>query len=261
MATAIISGIDRKSWRVIVCEVYEPQRLKLQKEGLECVDSADEKIEQANVVIFAVKPQQLPSVLERLRKVDMSDKTLISIMAGVPLSTLKQNIHGSRITYVRTMPNTPLMVGVGVTGVYLENKAGKAAVEQLLGKTSELFYFDSEELLNSVTALSGSGPAYFYAFMEALREAGEAMGISAATASRMAILTALGAGKLASESSEDLRVLRANVTSKGGTTEQALHKFNELGLKKIVKEAAFAALKRAEELETIANSSNNKAKL
>jgi len=263
MATAIISGIDRKSWRVIVCEIYEPQRKVLeQKFSLECVDSADQKIEQAKVIIFAVKPQQLPDVLGVLRGVDLSKKTVISIMAGVPLATLKSSLKGTGITFIRTMPNTPLMVRQGVTGVYLESaaKESEAVVRELLGKTSELFFFKSEELLNSVTALSGSGPAYFFAFIEALREAGEAMGIPRDVSTRMAIGTALGASTLAKESSDDLAQLRANVTSKGGTTERALATFNDRDLKKIVKDACFAALKRAEELE-VAAKTTSKAKL
>jgi len=267
MATAIIAGIDRKAWHVIVCEIYEPQRKKLEATfSLDCVDSAEKKIEQAHVVLFAVKPQQLPGVLEKLRGVNLSNKTVISIMAGVPLSALKANLTGTGIKFVRTMPNMPLMVGQGVTGVYLEKGVdAKLTLEELLGKTSELYFFDSEELLNSVTALSGSGPAYFFAFMEALREAGEAMGIPRDIATRMAIGTALGASTLAKESTDDIATLRANVTSKGGTTERALATFSERGLNRAVKDACFAALKRAEELEEAAKApppvSGSKAKL
>jgi len=140
------------------------------------------------------------------------------------------------------------MIGKGVTGVYLENQQGREIVEALLGKVSELFYFDKEEALDVVTAISGSGPAYFFAFIEALRDAGVAMGLSKDIATRMAIGTALGASTLAHQNSHDIETLRKNVTSKGGTTAKALQQFNKAGLNQILRNASFAALKRSKEL-------------
>jgi len=247
MTTAILTRMDLSVFRPIVCEIISTQRQKLRERfDIPLVDEFSRVVE-ADILLFAVKPQSIAEVLKSLKIFDLSNKTVISIMAGVTLKTLKSSLKGTGIKFVRTMPNLPLMIGKGVTGVYLENNDARESVEALLGKVSELFFFDKEELLNEVTALSGSGPAYFLAFIESLCNAGVDMGLPKAVATKMAIGTALGAACLA-QSTDDIGTLRKSVTSKGGTTEQALLHLHNAGLDQIVRDAVFAALKRSKEL-------------
>jgi pyrroline-5-carboxylate reductase len=160
------------------------------------------------------------------------------------------SLFGTAVRFVRTMPNTPLLVGKGVTGVFVQDNTAKEIVEDLLKSTSQLFYCREEDDLNKVCAISGSGPAYFFLFVEALRDAGVAMGLNREDATQMAIGTCLGAGTLAANSfgKDDVAKLRENVTSKGGTTEAALNQFAAHKLREIVHDAAQAALIRGREL-------------
>lgn len=148
------------------------------------------------------------------------------------------------------MPNTPLLVGKGVTGIYVEDNAAKEIVEDLLKSTSALFYCKQEDDLNKVCAISGSGPAYFFLFIEALRDAGVKMGLNKEEATQMAIGTCLGAGQLATNAfgKEDVAKLRQNVTSKGGTTEAALNQFANHKLRETVDAAVDAALQTGRRL-------------
>jgi len=170
-------------------------------------------------------------------------------MTGIPISKLKSSLRGKDIHYIRTVPNTALMVGKGVSGVYLENYSCKPIIEDFLGPSSKIIYLDSEALLDQVTAISGSGIAYYIAFMEALRDAGIALGFSHELSTQMATGTALGAAELVTKSPESLETLRKNVTSPGGTTQQALDIFAKGNLPKLVSDAAFAAYRRSKEME------------
>lgn len=254
MAYAIIGGMDQTKWRVIVDEPFEAQRTRLEKElGVETVASVSvDLIKQSSMIVLATKPQTCGEVLSELKKIDLRGKTLVSIMAGIPLEVILEGVGRQEVKLVRTMPNTPLLVKLGVTGVYTTDDSAKKQVEALLGATSKLFFVKSEDDLNAVTGVSGSGPAYFFAFIEALAQAGADMGLDPEMAKQMAIGTALGAATLAANSKDDVSTLRKNVTSKGGTTEQALLTFEKLGLPHIVKEAATAARDRGRELSKVA---------
>lgn len=187
-------------------------------------------------------------MLVELKKTDLSNKLVVSIMAGVTLETISKGLGGHKVRLARTMPNTPLLVKLGVTGVYTTEESAKKEITNLLGATSQLFYVKAEDDLNAVTAISGSGPAYFFAFIEALAQAGADLGLDAEMATKMALGTALGAATLASNSKDSVETLRKNVTSKGGTTAAALDSFEKNGLAKIVKNAAIAARDRGREL-------------
>ena len=202
--------------------------------------------------MLATKPQSCAEVLGELKKFDLTGKLVLSIMAGIPLDVIKQGLGGQKVRLVRTMPNTPLLVKLGVTGVYTTDRSAKKEVEALLGATSRLFFVPAEDDLNAVTAISGSGPAYFFAFIEALAEAGAKLGLDKEMATQMAIGTALGASTLAAASRDSISTLRKNVTSKGGTTEQALISFEKNELARIVAEAASAARERGRELSKLA---------
>jgi len=202
--------------------------------------------------VLATKPQSCSEVLAELKQFDLTGKLVLSIMAGTPLDVIKQGLGGQKVRLVRTMPNTPLLVKLGVTGVYSTDASAKKEVEALLGATSRIFFVSTEDDLNAVTAISGSGPAYFFAFIEALADAGAQLGLEPEMATQMAIGTALGASTLAANSKDSISTLRKNVTSKGGTTEQALLSFEKNELTRIVKEAAHAARERGRELSKLA---------
>jgi len=252
MASAIISALDYKLWHITVAEVSEPARIALSTRfpHVRILSSLDSKqdLQASKILFFAVKPQSLPTVLDSIASTDLSGKIVISIMAGITIQRLQQNLKGTGIQYIRCMPNTPFMVGKGVTGVYPDSENTRKLCHDLLGSCCDLFYFNTEDSLDKVTALSGSGPAYFFAFIEGLRKAGEGMGFSPEMASKMAVRTALGAAELASTSNFDVSDLRKQVTSKGGTTEAALKVFTERGLDETVDKAVQAALTRSLEL-------------
>lgn len=201
-----------------------------------------------DIIVLAVKPQVIQLVLGALAEFDLSNKAVLSIMAGIPIETLSKKLKGDNIKYIRTMPNTPLMVNRGVTGVYLTDDSVKEQVEKLFGATGVVIFVKTEDDLNKVTAISGSGPAYFFLFIEALSKSAQEMGFDKETSDKMAIGTALGASTLAYQSEDDVSILRSNVTSKGGTTEKAVLSFNEQNLDEVVKKATNAALIRSIEL-------------
>lgn len=200
--------------------------------------------------MLATKPQVCGEVLDELKKVNLTDKLIVSIMAGVTLDLIAKGLGNQKVRLARTMPNTPLLVKLGVTGVYTTDDSAKKDVTNLLGATSQIHFVKTEDDLNAVTGISGSGPAYFFAFIEALAQAGIDMGLDSDMATKMAVGTALGAATLAANSKDPVSTLRKNVTSKGGTTERALQSFEQSNLAKVVKDAAVAARDRGRELST-----------
>lgn len=170
-------------------------------------------------------------------------------MAGVPMEILESRIKGKDIKFVRTMPNTPIMVGKGVTGVYLKDQSLKSDVDLLLGSITKIYYMEQEDDLNKVIAISGSSPAYFFAFIESLIKVGVKMGLDPKMANEMSIEAALGAATLASQSNDEISLLRSKVTSKGGATEQALLSLSKNNLDNLVDEAAYSAFGHGQKLD------------
>ena len=196
------------------------------------------------MILLAVKPQSLKIVCHSWR----GDKPIVSILAGVRMATLKK-ITGSK-KIVRVMPNTPAQVGMGVSGWIASKavtKSEKVLVRKILESFGEAAEVKNEKMLDIITAISGSGPAYFFAFAEALEEAALKIGLGKLSPAFVGE-TFFGAAKLADISEIPFAKLRENVTSKGGTTAAALKVFDKAGLKKIVTRAVFAAKKQAEEL-------------
>ncbi len=208
-------------------------------------------VQGAQVVLLAVKPQaaravaiELGALLERQRPL------IISIVAGVRSADLVRWL-GYAAAVVRTMPNTPALVQSGATALHANravNAAQRAQAESILRAVGLTLWLDNEEQMDAVTALSGSGPAYFFLVMELMQRAGTALGLPPETARLLTLQTAFGAAKMALESPEDAATLRHRVTSPGGTTEQALKVFEERGLEKIFGDALAAAARRAQEL-------------
>ncbi|MEK9711157.1 MAG: pyrroline-5-carboxylate reductase [Thalassolituus sp.] len=255
MATSIIGGLIREGAvnpdLIHVSDPSSEQRERLTADfGIQTHAENINAITSATVVILAVKPQVMKAVLEPLKAtLAARQPLLISIAAGISLSSL-QEWSGCNFA-VRAMPNTPALTGTGATGLYASENVSldqRNLADTLLGATGLAVWVQTEAEIDAVTALSGSGPAYYFLLMEAMIEAGIKLGLSEETARRLTLQTALGAGKMASQSDVAPDELRRRVTSPGGTTEQAIATFEGAHLRDIVKAAMDAAAKRAAEL-------------
>jgi pyrroline-5-carboxylate reductase len=210
-----------------------------------------EAVRGADLVVLAVKPQDMASAAGSIaRELAGRRRIVVSVAAGIRIANLERWLGGG-IPIVRTMPNRPALIGAGVTAAFAGAGVGhadRAAVERVLSTVGSLVWLDDEAQLDAVTALSGSGPAYFFLLIEALEDAGAALGLPRATARHLAVHTALGAGRMAVESADPPAVLREQVTSRGGTTAAALAVLEEAGLRDALHRAVAAAARRSAEL-------------
>ena len=254
MASAIIAGLLKNGHaasQIQVVEPYAPQREKLAQDfaGVQIFDAANASLERAELVIWAVKPQVFKEVAAQTAAFLPAQALHLSVAAGITAASLQAWLASSRI--VRAMPNTPALVGLGMTGLYAcagVTAADKAAIDQALAATGQLLWLDAEAQLDAVTAVSGSGPAYVFYFMESMMAAGEQLGLSAAQAKQLTLATFTGAAQLAASSSESPATLRERVTSKGGTTYAALTHMQGAQLGDIIAAAMEKAATRAAEL-------------
>jgi pyrroline-5-carboxylate reductase len=214
----------------------------------------NEAVANADVVVLSVKPQVLKTVVEDLKETLIANNPLIiSIAAGIKAETLQSWI-GQPQAIVRCMPNTPALLQCGASGLYKTQEVTDAqaqTAEQLMNAVGLTLWVNDEAGIDAVTAVSGSGPAYYFLFMEAMQQAGEALGLDSDTAKQLTLQTALGAARMALESTDSPAELRRKVTSPGGTTEQAINTFQQNNLEAIVKEAMQAAADRSQELSEI----------
>lgn len=255
MGTSLIGGLIANHYppsHLWVADPNSEKRAELQTTfKINTTEDATIAIQWADVVILAVKPQTLAGVCASLRSVIGQKKPLIiSIAAGVREESINQWLGGN-LAIVRSMPNTPALIGCGATALYANAKTSlgqKDIAESILRAVGIIIWVSDETLMDTVTALSGSGPAYFFLIMETLQEAAENLGLPKDAARLLTLQTAFGAAKMALESNEDLAELRQRVTSKGGTTEKALNVFEEAHLRDIFNNALLAAKKRSEEL-------------
>ena len=262
MATAIIGGLVRESSidpsLIHVSDPGEAQRQQLES-TLGIVTHADNltAMTDADVVILAVKPQVLKAVTEPLKTtLSATQPLLISIAAGISLESLAQWSGCKAI--VRAMPNTPALLGEGATGLFASAAVTleqQNLADQLLSATGMTVWVQSEAEIDAVTAVSGSGPAYYFLLMEAMIEAGKSLGLSEETATKLTLQTALGAGRMALEADVTPAELRRRVTSPGGTTEQAIATFENAGLRDTVHSAMKNCALKAAELSEVAKSS------
>ena len=255
MAGALISGLLKRGMAPGCCAVADPsaeQRRRLTQEyGIATTDDNAVAVQGANVVVLAVKPQQIRAVARDLAPhLASSRPLLISVAAGIPHAALLR-WFGPQIAVVRAMPNRPALNGFGATGLYAPAGVGAAQrdlAESILAAVSATVWVEHESQMDTVTALSGSGPAYFFLFMEALEAAAHERGLPMEIAHRLTLETAFGAAQMARQSNEPLAALREQVTSKGGTTAAALRVLDEAGLRAIVAHAVAAADRRSAEL-------------
>ena len=251
MAAALIGGMLQQGLSkadVHVIDVSAEARQRIEQLGITARAQWDSQT-HADVVVFAVKPQHMKQAVSGVRA-HCGSALVVSIAAGIRCSDLSRWLDGhSRI--VRAMPNTPALIGAGVSGLYATegvDATDRQTAEQILGAAGKSVWFDRETLLDAVTAVSGSGPGYVFYFVEALEEAALALGLDAGAARLLAIETFLGAAKLAASSDDEPAVLRAKVTSKGGTTEAALNSMESSGVKADIIAAVQRAEQRAAEL-------------
>jgi pyrroline-5-carboxylate reductase len=252
MAGALIGGLRRSGVaadRIVVVEPAAGQRERLQREfGIDAHEQAGPHLASAGLVVWAVKPQLFGAAAQPCRA-HVSAATQLSVMAGIRTDAIVRATASVRV--VRAMPNTPALIGQGIAGLYArpEVAAGeRAAIEALLAPTGRSLWVDREADLDAVTALSGSGPAYVFLFIEALMEAARDMGLNEQQGRTLALATFAGATALAEQSAEPPAVLRERVTSRGGTTHAALSALQADGVGPAIVRAVRAAQRRAAEL-------------
>jgi len=253
MAAAMIGGLLGKGFapgQLRVVEVSEEARARLLRDyGVEAATAPNAAVKSCGCIVLAIKPQQVREVARALAP-GLHHQLLISIAAGIRTVDLARWLGGyGRI--VRAMPNTPAVLGCGMSALYATpavNASERNMAESILSAEGETLWLDDETTMDAVTAVSGSGPAYVFYFIEALEEAACIQGFDPSVARQLALQTVLGSARLAAESPECAEALRARVTSKGGTTERAIQCFDAAGLKNIVARAVEAAVERSHEL-------------
>ncbi len=254
MAGSLIGGLISAGFSASNITVAEPDEIRRQKLSQQFnVYTSAENNDTLNceIIILAVKPQLLKTVCQQLDSSKISESLFISIAAGVKSTDINRwlnNNQNNNHAIVRCMPNTPALLQCGVSGLFsneLVTDKQKQQAEQIMQAVGIVLWVDNEEQLNAVTAVSGSGPAYFFLMMEAMQQAGEKLGLATDIAQQLVLQTALGAARMATESDLSPAELRQKVTSKGGTTEQAILSFQSADFQQIVLNALEAARNRS----------------
>lgn len=252
MASAMIGGMVKRGFTGRQIHVVDPdaaRRAHLENEFGISTAEPGAPLPASDAVIFAVKPQQFRTVAEAVAP-SLGNALVISVAAGIRAETLAQ-WFAPRPRIVRVMPNTPALIQSGMSGVYAASAVtadDRALTERILSAIGEFVWVEDETDMDGITAISGSGPAYVFYFMEALQAAARAQGFNPETAKKLAYQTFAGAVKLAQESEDDIATLRTKVTSKGGTTERAINAFENSQLRATIIAAAAAAAARSREL-------------
>ncbi|WP_249975220.1 pyrroline-5-carboxylate reductase [Vreelandella olivaria] len=253
MASAIIGGLINSGVAPSDITATAPNASELealhQRLGVHTQIDNSEAVKGADVVVLAVKPQIMRPVCEALRNsVQQQQPLIISIAAGLDTATIDEWLGGNT-SLVRCMPNTPSLVGIGASGLYANravSDAQRSLATQLMEAVGIVEWVEEESLLDAVTAVSGSAPAYFFLMFEAMEAAAVEQGLPAATARRLAIQTALGAATMAQQSDKDPATLKQNVMSPGGTTERAIAHMEDAQLRTTIADAMQACAKRAQ---------------
>ncbi|MHA7682946.1 pyrroline-5-carboxylate reductase [Cupriavidus sp. PET2-C1] len=258
MAGAIIAGVlanGADAMNITVIDPADGTRERLAAEhGLRTMAAADRTMKDADVVVLAVKPQVMRDVCTALRDC-LGDSLVISVAAGIRLKVLSAWLGGCQ-RVVRAMPNTPALIGQGITGMAPADtlsSADRKIADTIASAVGQVTWVERENQLDAVTALSGSGPAYVFYFIEAMEQAAEKMGLSAVQGRQLAHQTFVGAAALAQSSTEAVATLRQRVTSPGGTTAAGIDAMEKSNLKAVFVEAIQAAARRSVELGDLAN--------
>ncbi|WP_456296276.1 pyrroline-5-carboxylate reductase [Vibrio sp. AK197] len=258
MARSIISGMIANGYPAELITATAPsQATRDSLANQYAINTTDDNLaaaKQAEVIVLAVKPQMMATVAEGLQSVDYSDKLVISIAAGINAARFDE-MFATKLTLVRVMPNTPSLIGKGMSGLYAPNtvtSTDRQFAGDLMSLVGEICWVEQESGINNVIAAAGSAPAYFFLFMEAMQKEAIAQGFDAQTARNLVQQAALGAAEMVVANPDtELSTLREQVTSKGGTTAEALRTFNQHHISDIVASAMQAAVTRAEEMEKL----------
>ena len=252
MACAIIGGLIRQGFAASHIDVIEPfaeaQKNLESAYGINAQSQPGAFLSTADLVIWAVKPQTFKDAAMQVQA-HTKNALHLSVAAGIRSDSIARWLGTDRV--VRAMPNTPALIGKGMTALFARSAAtsdDKQRISQVVASTGEFLWLTDEDQLDAVTALSGSGPAYMFYFMEAMIEAGSEMGLTRDQARQLAIATFLGAGELARSAGEAPEILRQRVTSKGGTTHAAISSLDDDEVKPLFIRAMHAARRRAKEL-------------
>lgn len=253
MAVALIGGLLKRGFKatdVQVVELSGEGRARLAADfGVRAIEAIDDAALACDVLVLAVKPQQLRAAVAPIAG-RLDRQLVVSIAAGLRLADIGRWLGGHG-KLVRCMPNTPALIGAGITGLFADasvDAAGRAAAEEVLAAVGSTVWVQDEAQIDGVTAISGSGPAYVFLFIEAMQQAAMELGFTPKQARQLSIETTLGAARLAAQSEEPASILRERVTSKGGTTEAALRAMAECKVKEGIVAGAMAANARGAEL-------------
>lgn len=254
MAGSLVGGLINNAYAANLITVTDPDQTKLkqlaEQFSINITTDNQAAVQNADVVVLATKPQVLNEVCSSIKASLPTSALIISIAAGIRSTDIDRWL-GNNNAIVRCMPNTPALIQAGATGLFANQQTSdrqKTTAEQILGAAGITLWVEDESLLDAVTAVSGSGPAYFFLFMEAMQQAGVQLGLDENTAGLLARQTALGAARMAMEGTDDPATLRAKVTSKGGTTAAAIASFEANNFQQIIQQALTAARDRAIEL-------------
>jgi len=254
MARSLIGGLIVRGWEATQIVVADPaaSQLELLKNqyGVRIAKDNAEAARAADILVLAVKPQEMRTVTRQLSSaLQVKSPLIISVAAGIRASDIQRWAPG--IPVVRCMPNRPALQGCGMTGLYATSDVdadSRRAAEQILGAVGATIWLDQESHMDAVTALSGSGPAYFFLLIEMMEQAGVQLGLSPEISRKLATETAYGSGLMAREAAESAATLRQQVTSKGGTTEAALKHLESHDVRTLFTDALAAAAERSAQL-------------
>jgi len=253
MAAALLGGLAGKltaGANIHVVDINTDALARLQQQfGIGTSTRIDATVAASDVIVLAVKPQQMREVAAQLQP-HIAQQLVLSIAAGIRAVDLSRWL-GGHSAIVRTMPNTPALIGQGITGMAAlpgVSASQREAADAIMHAVGATVWLDDETLIDPVTAVSGSGPAYVFYFIEAMQQAAQELGLSQEQGTQLAIATFTGAAQLAAQSTEPVSVLRERVTSKGGTTYAALTSMEASGVKQAIVQALHAAAQRGREL-------------
>lgn len=254
MASCLIGGMLANGIGKDEITVAEPNAAARQTladlHGISTTEDNLSAAASAEVIVLAVKPQVMSAVATHLATALKHNPVVISIAAGIPISAL-ENWLGTDVTLIRAMPNTPAMVQAGATGLYANrplNSEEKKPIETIFDAVGYTCWVTEEKLIDAVTAVSGSGPAYFFLVYESMQKVGQELGLDATVVAELTLHTALGAARLALASDKTASELRQQVTSPGGTTQAAIECFQAAGIEDIFRKAMISAVQRAEQM-------------
>ncbi len=254
MASCLIGGMLANGIGKDEITVAEPNAAARQTladlHGISTTEDNLSAAASAEVIVLAVKPQVMSAVATHLATALKHNPVVISIAAGIPISAL-ENWLGTDVTLIRAMPNTPAMVQAGATGLYANrplNSKEKKPIETIFDAVGYTCWVTEEKLIDAVTAVSGSGPAYFFLVYESMQKVGQELGLDATAVAELTLHTALGAARLALASDKTASELRQQVTSPGGTTQAAIECFQAAGIEDIFRKAMISAVQRAEQM-------------